>query len=73
MYALDPSIFTYLSEDITHNKRVDGFFQLTPALSRMCQEKSVKGLMVQGRRYDMGNPESVMEAIAGFSKTSNAH
>ena len=66
MYVLDASLFGYLKHDITHNIRVNGDFQLTPALNRMCKEKRVKGLMMAGRRFDMGNPESVVEALVAF-------
>ncbi len=68
MYVLDSSIFAYLRSDIDHNKRVNGDFQLTPALCRMCKERPVKGLMMHGKRYDMGNPESVLEAMVAFRK-----
>ena len=63
---LDASIFNYLKHDIEHNIRVNGDFQLTPALNRMCKEKQVKGLMMDGKRFDMGNPESFLEALNSF-------
>ena len=66
MYVLDASIFQHLKHDIDHNIRVNGDFQLTPALNRLGKETGVKGLMMRGRRFDMGNPESVLEALVNF-------
>ncbi len=66
MYVLDATVFEYLEHDIGNNIRVNGDFQLTPALNRMCKEKTVKGLMMRGKRFDMGNPESVLEAMVAF-------
>jgi len=66
MYVLNSSVFKLLKHHIDNNLRVGGDIQLTPVLSSLCTSQQVKGLMVHGKRFDMGNPESVFEALAAF-------
>jgi UTP--glucose-1-phosphate uridylyltransferase len=66
-YIIKPQIFTYLEEHITHNVRERGEFQLTSALDRLRQEDGFHGLIVDGKRYDIGLPEHYLETLRTFS------
>jgi UTP-glucose-1-phosphate uridylyltransferase/mevalonate kinase len=66
-YIIKPQIFEYLEEHIKHNVRERGEFQLTSALDRLRQEDGFHGLIVDGRRYDIGLPEHYLETLRTFS------
>ena len=68
MYVLTPPIFDYLEESITSNLRERGEFQLTSCLDRLRREDGCSGVMVRGRRFDIGNADAYLRAIQEFSK-----
>ncbi|MEW5872068.1 MAG: sugar phosphate nucleotidyltransferase [Chloroflexota bacterium] len=65
-YILDARLFDYLEEHIAHNVRERGEFQLTSALDRLRQEQGFLGLVINGRRYDIGLPEYYLETLRTF-------
>ena len=65
-YVIKPQIFDYLAEAIQNNVRERGEFQLTSALDRLRQEDGFLGMMVDGRRYDIGLPEYYLETLQTF-------
>jgi UTP--glucose-1-phosphate uridylyltransferase len=67
-YVIEPSIFDYLEEHVRNNVRERGEFQLTSALDRLRQERGFLGLMVEGRRYDIGLPDSYLETLQAFRR-----
>jgi UTP--glucose-1-phosphate uridylyltransferase len=67
-YVVKPLLFDYLEEHIRHNVRERGEFQLTSALDRLRQEDGFQGLVVEGRRFDIGLPHSYIDTLTAFSK-----
>jgi len=67
-YIIKPQIFEYLEEHITNNVRERGEFQLTSALDRLRQEDGFHGLIIDGRRFDIGLPEHYLETLKTFSE-----
>jgi UTP-glucose-1-phosphate uridylyltransferase/mevalonate kinase len=67
-YVLKPLLFDYLDEHIRHNVRERGEFQLTSALDRLRQEDGFQGLIVEGRRFDIGLPHSYIETLMVFGR-----
>jgi UTP--glucose-1-phosphate uridylyltransferase len=67
-YIISPQIFDYLDEHIANNVRERGEFQLTSALDRLRQEQGFLGLVMDGRRYDIGLPQYYLETLATFSQ-----
>ncbi len=65
-YVVKPQLFSYLEEHIRHNVRERGEFQLTSALDRLRQEDGFQGLVVRGRRFDIGLPEHYLETLRTF-------
>lgn len=65
-YVIGPQIFAYLEEHVRNNVRERGEFQLTSALDRLRQEEGFHGLIVDGRRFDIGIPESYLETLQAF-------
>jgi UTP-glucose-1-phosphate uridylyltransferase len=65
-YIIKPQIFEYLEEHINHNVREGGEFQLTSALDQLRQEDGFQGLVVDGRRYDIGLPDHYLETLKAF-------
>ena len=65
-YIVKPQIFVYLEEHIGNNVRERGEFQLTSALDRLRQEDGFQGLIIEGRRYDIGLPEHYLETLKTF-------
>lgn len=65
-YIISPRLFDYLEEHIDHNVRERGEFQLTSALDRLRQEDGFLGLVVEGRRYDIGLPQYYLETLRAF-------
>ncbi len=67
-YVIKPLLFDYLEEHIRHNVRERGEFQLTSALDRLRQEDGFQGLIVEGRRFDIGLPHSYVDTLIAFSR-----
>jgi UTP-glucose-1-phosphate uridylyltransferase len=65
-YIIKPQIFEYLEEHIKNNVRERGEFQLTSALDRLRREDGFMGLIVQGRRYDIGLPDYYLETLRTY-------
>ena len=66
MYILDPKVFDYLEENIQHNNREGGEFQLTSCLDRLRQEEGFTGYLVQGKRFDIGLPQSYRQTMIDY-------
>jgi UTP-glucose-1-phosphate uridylyltransferase/mevalonate kinase len=65
-YIINPKIFEYLEEHIQNNVRERGEFQLTSALDRLRQEDGFQGLIMEGKRFDIGLPEYYLETLKDF-------
>jgi UTP-glucose-1-phosphate uridylyltransferase len=65
-YILKPDIFKLLEENITHNLREKGEFQLTSCLDRLRQEDGFSGFIVKGRRFDVGVPDAYRQAMMDY-------
>jgi len=65
-YIIKPQIFDYLEENITNNVRERGEFQLTSCLDRLRQEDGFHGVVIDGRRFDIGLPEHYLETLRTF-------
>jgi UTP-glucose-1-phosphate uridylyltransferase/mevalonate kinase len=68
MYVIKPKLFEYLDENIKNNIRERGEFQLTSALDRLRQEDGFYGLIMDGRRFDIGLPTHYLETLQTFSQ-----
>ena len=65
-YIIKPQVFEYLEEHMVNNVRERGEFQLTSALDRLRQEDGFLGLVMEGRRFDIGLPHSYLETLQAF-------
>ncbi len=65
-YIITPTIFEFLEEHIRNNVRERGEFQLTSALDRLRQEHGFFGLVMDGKRYDIGLPEYYLDTLRSF-------
>ncbi|MDO8644591.1 MAG: UTP--glucose-1-phosphate uridylyltransferase [bacterium] len=70
-YILKPRIFDCLEEKISHNIRERGEFQLTSSIDRLRQEDGLKGCLIQGKAFDIGQPEAYLNTIVEYSKRRN--
>jgi UTP-glucose-1-phosphate uridylyltransferase len=68
MYVIKPQLFEFLEENIRNNIRERGEFQLTSALDRLRQEDGFLGLIMEGKRYDIGLPIHYLETIQTFGE-----
>ncbi|MES0360901.1 MAG: sugar phosphate nucleotidyltransferase [Anaerolineales bacterium] len=66
LYIIKPQLFEFLEEHITNNVRERGEFQLTSALDRLRQEDGFLGLVMEGRRYDIGLPQYYLDTLQTF-------
>lgn len=66
-YILKPRIFGYLAENIEMNIRERGEFQLTSCLDRLRREEGFVAHLVDGIRYDIGNPKAYSQTVHDFS------
>jgi UTP-glucose-1-phosphate uridylyltransferase/mevalonate kinase len=66
-YVLTPKVFDFLEENITHNNREKGEFQLTSCLDRVRREDGFTGVVVKGKRFDIGIPEAYRQAVLDYS------
>jgi UTP--glucose-1-phosphate uridylyltransferase len=65
-YVLSPKIFEYLEENIIHNLRERGEFQLTSCLDRLRREEGFSGILVKGKRFDIGTPDAYRQSLIEF-------
>ncbi|MBN2417711.1 GHMP kinase [bacterium] len=65
-YVLTPDIFDYLEENIAHNHREGGEFQLTSCLDQLRREQGFTGVITKGRRFDIGTPEAYRQSVIDF-------
>ena len=65
-YILTPRIFELLDENIRHNMREGGEFQLTSCMDRLRQEEGFIGCRIQGRRFDIGIPEAYRQTVIDY-------
>jgi UTP-glucose-1-phosphate uridylyltransferase/mevalonate kinase len=65
-YIIKPQLFDYLEEHIVNNVRERGEFQLTSALDRLRREDGFLGLVMDGRRFDIGLPEYYLDTLHTF-------
>lgn len=65
-YVLSPKIFEYLEENILHNLRERGEFQLTSCLDRLRREDGFSGILVKGKRFDIGAPDAYRQSLIEF-------
>ena len=66
IYILTPQIFERLEEHIRHNIRERGEFQLTSCLDEIRKEDGFVGVVVKGRRFDIGLPEAYRQTMIDF-------
>lgn len=65
-YIIKPQLFEYIEENICNNVRELGEFQLTSALDKLRQRDGFLGLMIKGRRFDIGLPDSYLDTLVQF-------
>jgi len=66
LYIIKPQLFDYLEENIENNVRERGEFQLTSALDSLRRDDGFYGLVMEGRRYDIGLPQYYLETLKTF-------
>ncbi len=66
-YILSPQVFTALAQHIEQDDREQGEVQLTACLEALLQNEGCDGLVVQGQRFDIGNPLAYREAVMRFT------
>jgi UTP-glucose-1-phosphate uridylyltransferase len=65
-YVIKPELFALLEMNIKNNLRERGEFQLPSALDRLRQIDGFNGLMIDGKRCDIGIPEHYLETLSTF-------
>jgi UTP-glucose-1-phosphate uridylyltransferase/mevalonate kinase len=68
LYIIKPQLFDYLEEHIENNVRERGEFQLTSALDCLRRDDGFTGLIMEGRRYDIGLPQYYLDTLKTFVK-----
>ncbi|MYB92234.1 GHMP kinase [Candidatus Poribacteria bacterium] len=66
IYVIQPQIFEFLEQNIVHNLRERGEFQLTSCLDALRKAEGFSGYVVKGRRFDIGLPEEYRQTVVDF-------
>ena len=66
IYVLQPQIFEFLEQNISHNLRERGEFQLTSCLDALRKAEGFSGYVVKGRRFDIGLPEEYRQTVVDW-------
>jgi UTP--glucose-1-phosphate uridylyltransferase len=66
LYALTPTIFDCLEDDINNNVRMKGEFQLTTCLDVLRQREKMTGYVVEGKFFDIGIPDAYLQSLIDF-------
>jgi UTP-glucose-1-phosphate uridylyltransferase/mevalonate kinase len=67
-YVLKPEIFDLLGANISNNFRERGEFQLTSALDQLRQVDGFQGLVIDGKRFDIGLPDYYLQTLIDYRK-----
>jgi UTP-glucose-1-phosphate uridylyltransferase/mevalonate kinase len=67
-YIINPEIYDFLETNIRNNIRERGEFQLTSALDRLRRSGGFHGLVIDGRRFDIGIPEYYLKTLQEFAR-----
>ncbi len=65
-YVLTPEVFEELEANIASGRMSKGEFQLTDALETVRQKKGMIGYRINGKAFDIGNPESYRNTVKEF-------
>lgn len=65
-YVLTPEIFEYIEENVIHNQREAGEFQLTSCLDTLRRDQGFTGVIIKGRRFDIGTPDVYRQTMIDF-------
>ena len=66
IYILKPRVFQLLEAHIRHNIRERGEFQLTSCLDELRKEDGFAGVVVKGRRFDVGLPDAYRQTMIDY-------
>jgi len=66
LYIIKPRLFEFLDEHIHNNVRERGEFQLTSALDRLRKEEGFYGLLMDGKRFDIGLPDYYLATLQAY-------
>lgn len=70
-YILTPEVFQQLENDIRKADEAGDYqheIELTAALDAVRKQTGMMGIRLKGERYDMGNPNALVETVALFSR-----
>ncbi|KOP27628.1 UTP--glucose-1-phosphate uridylyltransferase [Hapalosiphon sp. MRB220] len=68
LYALTPTIFDFLEENINNKFQERGEYQLTTCLEQVRQQEGMTGYVVQGKSFDIGMPDVYLQTLIDFRK-----
>ncbi|MEB3885018.1 UTP--glucose-1-phosphate uridylyltransferase [Lyngbya sp. CCY1209] len=71
LYILDPKIFNLLADNIRHDVREKGEYQLTSCLETLREQDEMKGYIIRGRSFDTGLPETYFQTLVEFKSINN--
>ncbi len=66
LYALTPTIFDFLEENINNKFQERGEYQLTTCLEQLRQQEGMTGYIVQGKSFDIGMPDVYLQTLIDF-------
>jgi UTP--glucose-1-phosphate uridylyltransferase len=66
LHAMTPAIFEVLADDVRHDRRERGEFQLTGAQARLLARERYLAYEVAGTRHDMGDPAGLLATQAAL-------
>ena len=67
-YILTPDVFAQLQQDIANSTDLDKEIELTSALDKVREQNGMIGVRLQGRMYDMGNYNALVNCVSNYSK-----
>ena len=67
-YILTPEVFDQLRSDIANFTDSNKEIELTTALDKVREQSGMTGIQLQGRMFDMGNYNALVNCISEYSK-----
>lgn len=67
-YILTPEVFEQLRSNIANASDLDAEIELTTALDKLREQNGMIGVLLQGRMYDMGNFNALLNCVLNYSK-----
>jgi len=68
MYIINSDVYASLKRELQEGKTEFGEFQLTPSLNSVAKNNGAYGVLINGKRFDIGSPSKYRQTVSEFGR-----